>query len=175
MAADTTYRPKVYKRSGGDKITVASGGEIEVEAGGLLNMGGPVAAGSALTVTRLLHHGRIIALDTAAGSTCTLPAATGTGSRFTFIVTVTPTSNAHVVAAYTTDIMAGLALGLDDDGVPANAWGTASDTDKVSMNSSTTGGEIGDMVECVDILTGVWAVQVRLTQSGSEATPFAAT
>ena len=175
MAADKTYTPKVYKRDGGDKLTVASGGTLEIEAGGLLDVGGPVAAGSTLTVTRALHAGRIVALDTAAGSTCTLPAATGTGSVYTFIVTVTPTSNQHTVAALTTDIMAGQAFGVDGDGEPGNAWGTASDSDKILMNSGTQGGEIGDRVVCVDIKTSVWAVTAHLTQSGTEATPFAAT
>jgi hypothetical protein len=147
-----------------------------VEPGGIIDYSTPVAAGSTLSVTKVLHSGRIIALDTAAGSTCTLPAATGTGARYTFIVTVTPTSNQHTVAAYTTDIMTGFAIGTDDDAPPVgNIWPTAADTDKLSMNSSTTGGEIGDRVECIDIKTGVWSVMCYLTQTGTEATPFANT
>ena len=133
-----------------------------------------VAAGAALTVTLALHEGKIIKLDTAAGSVCTLPAATGSGAIFRFIVTVTPTSNAHKVQVVGDDVMFGLALGLDDDGVPANAWGTAVDSDTISLNSGTQGGEIGDSVECIDIAADKWAVQVRLTQSGTEATPFSA-
>ena len=165
--ADTTYQPRVFKKDGGNTLVV--------DPGGVIDFGTPVAAGSTLAVTKVLHAGRIIALDTAAGSTCTLPAATGTGAVYTFIVTVTPTSNQHTVAALTTDIMAGQAFGVDDDGVPGNAWGTAADTDKILMNSSTQGGEIGDRVVCVDIKTGVWAVTAHLTQSGTEATPFANT
>lgn len=173
--ADATYRPKIYKKAGGDTLVVASGGSIEVEPGGVIDYSTPVAAGATLAVTKALHHGRVIKLDTAAGSACTLPAATGTGAKFTFIVSTALTSGAHVVKVTTTDIMAGLALGLDGDGVPANAWGTAADSDTITMDGTTTGGPIGDMVECVDLKTGVWAVQVRLTQSGTEASPFSAT
>lgn len=134
-----------------------------------------VAAGATLAVTTAAHDGKIIALDTAAGSVCTLPAATGSGSVFRFVVTVTPTSNAHIVKVTTNDVMYGLALGSDDDGVPANAWATGATADTITMDSSTTGGEIGDYVECIDIAADKWAVQVRLTQTGTEATPFSAT
>lgn len=133
-----------------------------------------VAAGATLAVTEALHDGKIIALDTAAGSVATLPAATGSGARFRFVVTVTPTSNAHIVKVTGNDVMYGLALGLDGDGVPANAWGTAADSDTITMDSDATGGEIGDSVECIDIAADKWAVQVRLTQGGTEATPFSA-
>ena len=34
MTADTTYQPKVYRRSGGDTQTIASGGLLEIEEGG---------------------------------------------------------------------------------------------------------------------------------------------
>jgi hypothetical protein len=34
--ADTTYLPKVYKKNGGDVEVVASGGEIQIESGGLI-------------------------------------------------------------------------------------------------------------------------------------------
>lgn len=134
-----------------------------------------VAAGATLAITESAHDGKIVALDTAAGSVCTLPAATGSGSQFRFVVTVTPTSNAHIVKVTGDDVMYGLALGLDGDGVPANAWGTVVDSDTITMDSGATGGEIGDSVECIDIATDKWAVQVRLTQSGTEATPFSAT
>jgi hypothetical protein len=133
-----------------------------------------VAAGATLAVTVALHDGKIIALDTAAGSVCTLPAATGSGAKFHFVVKVTPTSNAHKVQVTGDDVMYGLALGLDDDGVPANAWGTAVDSDTISINSGSQGGEIGDSIECIDIAADKWAVQVRLTQSGTEASPFSA-
>ncbi|HYE20972.1 MAG TPA: hypothetical protein VEA69_21175 [Tepidisphaeraceae bacterium] len=41
-----SYQPKVYREQGGDKMIVASGGEIEVKSGGTLD----VQAGSTLTL-----------------------------------------------------------------------------------------------------------------------------
>lgn len=35
-----TYQPKVYREQGGDRMVVASGGEIDVETGGQLKSGG---------------------------------------------------------------------------------------------------------------------------------------
>lgn len=134
-----------------------------------------VAAGGTLAVTTAAHDGKIIALDTAAGSVCTLPAATGSGSVFTFVVTVTPTSNAHIIKVTGDDVMYGQAFGVDGDGEPGNAWGTAADSDTVTMNSGTLGGEIGDRFVLVDIAADKYAVTGWITQSGTEATPFSAT
>lgn len=36
--ADATYQPKVYRKSGGDALVVASGGVVEVESGGTLRL-----------------------------------------------------------------------------------------------------------------------------------------
>ena len=38
MAADPSYLPKVYKKSGGDTLVVASGGKIEIETGGTVTI-----------------------------------------------------------------------------------------------------------------------------------------
>ena len=40
--ADATYQPKIYRAQGGVKFVVASGGEIDIEAGGKLSIGGTV-------------------------------------------------------------------------------------------------------------------------------------
>lgn len=39
-----SYQPKVYREQGGDKLVVASGGEIEVKTGGKVTAGGTQAA-----------------------------------------------------------------------------------------------------------------------------------
>ena len=36
--ADTTYQPKVYRKQGGDEIVVADGGKITVESGGEIDL-----------------------------------------------------------------------------------------------------------------------------------------
>lgn len=59
---DTTYQPKVYRDSGGDRMVVASGGTLLVEAGGTVTNSGRqaldsttvsvVTAGYAATITK---------------------------------------------------------------------------------------------------------------------------
>jgi hypothetical protein len=44
--ADATYQPKVYRKSGGDELIVASGGKITVESGGMIDNVGAVADAS---------------------------------------------------------------------------------------------------------------------------------
>lgn len=38
--ADATYQTKIRRESGGDKIGIASGGEIDIESGGALKIAG---------------------------------------------------------------------------------------------------------------------------------------
>lgn len=45
--ADATYQPKTYRANGGDKIVIASGGEINIEPGGIITADG--TQGAALT------------------------------------------------------------------------------------------------------------------------------
>lgn len=122
------------------------------------------------------HANRYVVLNRAAGITVTLPAATGTGNVYKIMVGTTVTSNSDVIkVANATDVMAGLALGDDGDGEPANGWATTSTTDTVTMDGTTTGGVRGDYVEIADVSSGLFHVRAYLTQGGSEATPFSAT
>jgi hypothetical protein len=139
-----------------------------------------VAAGSALSATVAAHKGKTIALDTAAGSTVTLPAATGSGAVFKFAVTVTATSNSHIVkVANASDFMTGFINVHDLDGTVAGMYkgdGTADDT--ITMNRTTTGGVIGDSFELVDIKANLWLVRagnITCTAGSNIADPFSAT
>lgn len=137
-----------------------------------------VAAGGTLAVTEALHDGKTILLDTAAGSVCTLPAATGSGARFRFVVSVDATSNSHIikVAASTDDLFLGSLLQTDTDttdtliSMPALA-GDTFDTITFS-NDGTQGGLPGDIIEVEDIAAGTWAIFGHVNGSGSVATPF---
>jgi len=135
-----------------------------------------IAAGGTLAVTVLAHDGKTIALDTAAGSVCTLPSATGSGARFKFVITVIATSNSHIVKVTTTDIMVGTINSAADDADATRGWITAATSDTITLNRSTTGSVTrGEWIECEDILSGVWAVRGMTTSTGTEATPFSAT
>ena len=154
-----TYNTKVYHTLGGDAVhTEVSGG------------------GSTLSLTAALHDGRTALFDTAAGTTLTLPAATGSGNRFRCVVSVLATTNAHVLQCVGTDMMQGACGIVDTDTGDATIQFAAlvGDTfDTVTMNRTTTGlGAPGDWVEVEDVVSGVWAVRGVIRASGAVATPF---
>ncbi len=137
-----------------------------------------VAAGGTLSATVALHDDKTILLDTAAGSVVTLPAATGSGAIFRFLVSVTATSNSHIVkVANASDFMSGFADVLDQDGTTVATYkadGSADDT--ITMNRTTTGGVIGDWFEAIDMKANLWHVrgQVTCIVGQNVADPFSA-
>lgn len=136
-----------------------------------------VAAGGTLSVTVALHAGKIIKLDTAAGSVCTLPAAAGTGARFEFVTDTLATSNSHIVkVANGTDIMVGRATVIDAADDSLTTFATTATSDTITFNRTTTGSvRIGERIQCIDVKAGYWAVEVVCVGTGGEATPFSAT
>ena len=118
----------------------------------------------------------VYVVNAAAGAEVTLPPATGSGFRYTFIVGTTVTSNANVIqVANSDDIMQGVVIGsAADTSDSVNGWEAASDSDTITMDGSTTGGIVGDRVELVDVAENVWAVNGTIQQTGTEATPFSA-
>ena len=137
-----------------------------------------VAAGADETATLAAHGDRIILLDTAAGSTVTLPAAAGTGVRIKCIISAIATSNSHIIKVGDgTDTFKGSILLVDSDTAgTVTGFVTASDSDTITLNRTTQGSvTVGEWIEFVDIAENVWAVSGCLTNSGSGATPFSAT
>lgn len=137
-----------------------------------------VLAGSSLSVTTALHDKKLILLDQAAGSTCTLPAASGSGAKFCFAVHTLATSNSHIIkVANATDVMRGFALNTDSDSSDAFAgFNTTNTSDTITLNRSTTGSVyIGEYFELTDIKTGFWSVMGWYAATGAPATPFSAT
>jgi len=136
-----------------------------------------VAAGATLAVTVAAHEGKTILLDTLAGSVCTLPASSGSGARFRFVISVVATSNSHIVkVANATDVMSGVIVQALDGGLGAVlAWQTAATSDTITLNRTTTGSTIkGEFVELEDIAAGFWSVRGMIAATGTEATPFSA-
>lgn len=126
-----------------------------------------------VSITEENHQGTVVNLSRAAGIVATLPEAVGSGHEYEFFVLTTVTSNAYTIAALTTDIIqGGVAVSTDAAGVTVL---TAADSDKISMNGSTTGGLIGSHVRLKDVADGIWRVEGFLRSTGAEATPFAAT
>lgn len=131
---------------------------------------------TALTLTQDVHQDKIITMShTAAASTVTLPAATGTGDKFTFIVGAVNTNNHVIQVANSTDVMEGMALIAQDSANSIVAFESASTSDTITLNGTTTGGAaIGDRVEVIDMASGKYHVLAHLTGTGTEATPFSA-
>lgn len=185
----------------GAKQRVESGGEIDFESGSSLKLAGTAVAataaeinraadisanaaiaanGDTLTVTADLHAGKVIQFGKTSGTTVTLPAATGTGNKYTFIIGVTGTTGANVIkVANATDVMDGsvnLQQDTDSDGDLKMWRADAGDDTMTFAGAATTGGIVGGRIECIDYKAGFWSC-FALTQSGggAEATPFSAT
>jgi len=174
---------KTYIGRKGQDIDVAN-----ISASGTLTVVGAVtmigeaveAAGATLTVTAALHAGRVIAFGKTTGTICTLPAATGTGNVYRFVIATTATSNANIIkVANATDVMNGsLNLQADDDSDGTlKCWMAEVDDDTMSFaGAATSGGIVGGYIECTDYAAGFWSCFARtISAGGSEATCFTAT
>jgi Flp pilus assembly protein TadG len=136
-----------------------------------------VAAGATLTMTEAAHDGKIICLDTAAGSIVTLPTSSGGGAVYKFLITVTATTNSHIIkVGNATDEMRGLIDAGASEATAPNLWVAADNDDTITFNRGTTGTAAqGHWVEIVDATSGHFFVRGTIVQSGAEATPFSAT
>lgn len=130
---------------------------------------------ASLTLQQAIHEGRVLVLNSTSALTVTLPKATGSGARYSFVVGTRNTNSYVIRVADAVDIMQGVAFGAADGGDTVNGWEAGATADTVTLNGSTLGGYVGDMVDLVDVAPGVWAVSARLAQTGTEATPFSAT
>ena len=132
---------------------------------------------STLTVTEALHDNKIVTLNRAAGITTTLPAATGSGAKFRFLIGTTVTSNTTVIkVANASDAFQGFSQIVSDDTAAVKGFiATAGTDDTITLNGTTTGGYVGDIIEVQDVATNRFQVQVTGKATGTEATPFSAT
>lgn len=178
----------VYDLSVRNNFTVAGTatvtGAITATAGVAGNVTGAVVAttpvnatASTLAVTQSAHAGRTVTLNRAAGIAVTLPNATGTGSVFRFVVGTTVTSNTTTIkVARAADAMQGVAYVRSDNSAAVLAYSaTAGTDDTVTMDGSTTGGLVGDVIEVIDIAANRWQVLAFTQATGTEATPFSNT
>lgn len=133
----------------------------------------PITLTASATVNKQDHAETPINLSAAAGLTVTLPASSGSGASYEFFVATTVTSNSYVIqVANATDIIQG-AIGLTTD-IAGTVLPTASTTDTITMNGSTTGGVKGSRLKLTDVASGIWMLEGSLVCTGTEATPFSA-
>lgn len=135
-----------------------------------------VASGAISLAT---HEGKTLLLGEVGGNALcamTLPAATGSGAKYLFRVSVVNTSS-YTITTDTTDVFNGTVINHDrdiTDGTLLHAFPATTQT-IITLNGSTTGGAtIGDWIEIEDILAGVWFVRgiVSCAAGSNPATCF---
>ena len=134
----------------------------------------PLAVGASATITAV-SAGKTILLNTASGSVATLPAATGSGDIYYFVVTTTATSNAHkILAASGSDYMNGIATGQNAN--TAKVFSSAASTNhSIQMpfaGTQPSGGFIGDWFEVTDVAINLWQVTGMYQAGTTPTTPF---
>lgn len=136
----------------------------------------PISITAAVTLDRDVHaNGPLLVFAVAAGATVTLPASTGGGDRYRFHVHTTVTSNSDKIqVANATDVMQGMIMTCQDSADTVVGWETASTSDTITLNGTTTGGIKGDYIEIEDAVSGFWRVIGWTSATGTEATPFSA-
>lgn len=130
-----------------------------------------------LTVDQRTHEGKIITFNLATGITATLPASTGSGDMYTFIMGTAAAGGSTIVkVANASDIMTGNAMVSQDAADTIAEFEAGATADTITLNATTTGGGKGSKIVCVDMAVNLWHVTVvSLTATGVEATPFSAT
>jgi hypothetical protein len=135
----------------------------------------PIAAGATKTLTAA-NSGSTVLLNTAAGSVVTLPAATGTGNFYRFVVSTTCSSNAHkILTAPITDTLAGFTTGENANTAKCFPGATASGYHSIQMpfaGTQPSGGFEGDWFEFIDIASGKWQVTGCYQAGTTPTTPF---
>jgi hypothetical protein len=147
--------------------------------GSIARLSGALGSHSAtLTVTAAKHAGVIQSMDRAAGITFTLPAAEGTGNIYRFFTAVTVTSNDNIIqVANATDEFLGNLFQIDTDTSDAVAAYPCLDGDgfdTITLNGSTKGGIMGDLITIIDVASGKFALEGTVLCSGTPATPLSA-
>ena len=121
-----------------------------------------------LSVTAKEHANGVIALNKAAGTAVTMPAATGSGHKYTFVAGTKFTS-AATIKTVSGDVFVGYAL------LAANtlsSFDTTDTTATITLDGGATGGFSGACVELVDIAENTWWVRYISIASEPAATPF---
>lgn len=129
------------------------------------------------TLTAAAHAWpRTIAFNRGAGTAAVLPAATGTGNIFRFVVGTA--SNANTLESQTGAAFFAGSILINDagdstaatvDAYPAN--GTTHDW--IKPTTAGGGGAVGDWFEVQDIASGIYMVRGMFQTSTDPATPFA--
>lgn len=139
---------------------------------------GVAAATSATeTLSRRVHGGRTTRLARNTGSTLTLPAAVGSGTRFRLVVGTALSSGQYRINAAGSDkFRGGVHVGDSGDtgSATADLFTAGTTANQINMTLASGGGRVGDVIELEDFAPGFWQVSGTFTDVADPATPFAA-
>jgi hypothetical protein len=126
-----------------------------------------------LAMTAALHAGRYLLIASTGGLAITPVAATGTGNIYGLIVLTTISGGSLTVdhkAANASDLIQGtVTIGATTSG----SFATATNSNLVTFNATTTGGIIGTFYTWIDVGTNKNVVMdAQIVGSGTSATPF---
>ncbi len=145
-----------------------------VDASVLVGLG--LGTTALIKATHSVQAGKTLLLDNAGGILANLPAATGSGDAYKFLITVTVTSaDVYKIAADSTDTIQGMCYFMTDTSGVMIAFKAGGAADYVNMDGSTQGGLVGAVLVFTDIGSGIWDCQYHGDATGTEATPFVAT
>jgi len=132
------------------------------------------ASGGATRTLKASDSGGVFLWDTATGVDFTLPAPV-VGMKFTFIATVSVTSNAYAISTDSAATFIGGAIQqiIDTSGTSEGQVGDATSHVTISMNGSTTGGLIGTEITVTALSTTTWSATGLVVGSGTLSTPYA--
>jgi hypothetical protein len=158
----------------GGVLVTASAAEINRIAdlsGRVVNLTGTTS------ITEALHEDKELYVTGTASATYTLPEATGSGAKYDFVIGEVNTNNTVIVVADTTNAnFIGSIINLDLDGTAEAGFGCPANCDTITLNGTTTGGQLGDHLHFIDIATDVWSVigQLQCPSGSNPATCFSA-
>lgn len=129
------------------------------------------------TIAAATHSGKTLTLSGSGSAyTQTLPAASGTGDIYRFVVTTVNTSNHVITAATNSGAFYGQIMQVDKDSTTATSYHVAggSSADVITLNGTTTGGLVGDVITIQDIATNKWQLLgfCGVPAGSNIATPF---
>ncbi len=143
--------------------------------GGMAAVVSVSAGATVLAVTQALHGNRTINVNSTVPIAVTLPAATGTGTKYSIVFSAAATATQHTIkVANSVDVMQGLVLSLNTTaGVLIGFKNTAS-SDTLTLNGTTTGGGAAALYVFTDIASGFFQVTGSDT-AAMTTTPYSAT
>jgi len=175
------YMGNIFNISSHDGSThgLQLGGVLVTLTGSELNNGGGDVSvrlvnqtASTMTPSQVTHDSRIITLNRAAGIAVTLPAATGSGMRLTFIIGTTITSNTTTFTAAGADTIGGFQTIVKTGTTTANVYPITITSTVLTLNGTTKGGIIGDKIEFLDLASAQWIATETLQGSGALESNF---